>query len=130
MILFNPAMLTAPDQRVEREGFPPKKRKAEGDGKPDESPLAGRIRGEPAAISPLAHAKKKQPPCIMFFGTEDRLLQPAEWFRDDSVAVGNSCKIITYDGQGHSFFNREPYTGKTLAEVDRFLVGLGWLPTK
>jgi acetyl esterase/lipase len=130
MILFNPAMITAPDPRAEKQGFTPNKRKPEGDGKTDESPLAGRIRGEATAISPLAHAKKKQPPCIMFFGTEDRLLQPAEWFRDDSVAAGNRCRIITYEGQGHSFFNQEPYTGKTLEEVDRFLVGLGWLRAK
>jgi acetyl esterase/lipase len=62
-----------------------------------------------------------------FFGTDDLLLKPAECFKDDSVAAGNSCKIVTYKGQEHSFFNRQPYTEKTLKEADQFLVGLGWL---
>jgi acetyl esterase/lipase len=118
MILFNPAMMTSPDPRMEKEGDDKEERG---------SRLAENIRGEPASISPLAFAKTQQPPCIMFFGTADFLLKPAEWFRDDSVAAGNSCKIVTYKDQGHSFFNRPPYTAKTLEEVDRFLVDLGWL---
>jgi acetyl esterase len=118
MILFNPAMLTASDPRMEKDGDALKDRG---------SRLAGILRGEPAAISPLAFAKTEQPPCIMFFGTADALLKPAEWFRDDSVGAGNACKIVTYEDQGHSFFNRPPYTAQTLAQADKFLVGLGWL---
>jgi acetyl esterase len=121
MILFNPAMLTSPDPRMEKEGATPADMKERG------SRLAKSLRGEPAVISPLTYAKSEQPPCIMFFGTADALLKSAEWFRDDSVAAGNSCRIVTYEGQGHSFFNRTPYMGKTLAELDKFLVGLGWL---
>ncbi len=121
MILFNPAMITAPDPRAEKE---------DSDLKDRGSRLTAIMRGEPAAISPLAYAKTKQPPCIMFFGTADDLLKPAEWFRDDSVAAGNSCKIVTYEDQGHSFFNRPPFTAKTLDEADKFLVGLGWLKEK
>ncbi|QTN33863.1 alpha/beta hydrolase [Akkermansiaceae bacterium] len=118
MILFNPAMALAPDPRMEKDGDASKERG---------SRLAESLRGEPSAISPLTFAKTRQPPCIMFFGTADFLLKPAEWFRDDSVGAGNSCRIVTYKDQGHSFFNREPYTSKTLAEVDKFLTDLGWL---
>ncbi|GAB6164052.1 hypothetical protein JCM19992_00520 [Thermostilla marina] len=118
MILFNPALITAPDPRLNDEANT--KLKA----------LAALTRGKPERLSPLAYAKQKQPPCIMFFGTEDRLLLPAKMFRDDSVAAGNNCKIVTYAGQGHGFFNRGEYYEKTLAEADRFLVELGWLPAQ
>lgn len=121
MILFNPAMATAPDPRMEKEA---------GDLARRAPRVSEIIRGDPSAVSPLHFATTAQPPCIMFFGTADDLLKPAEWFRDDSVKAGNSCRIVLYEGQGHSFFNRQPYQSRTLAEVDQFLVGLGWLDAK
>ena len=113
MVLFNPAM--GWDQEdAER-------RQRSGD----------RSRGPMEKVMPLTYASEKQPPCIMFFGTADGLLKGAELFRDRSKKAGNSCKIVTYEGQGHGFFNQRKGGGKyyelTLAEADKFLVGLGWL---
>ena len=91
-----------------------------------------RTKGEPSKLYPLTYASAKQPPCIMFFGTADGLLEGAELFRKESVKAGNDCKIVTYEGQGHGFFNHGRSDGKyyklTLAAADEFLVGLGWLP--
>ncbi|MEM9480396.1 MAG: alpha/beta hydrolase [Verrucomicrobiota bacterium] len=120
MVLFNPAMAVAPDDRLS-ELY---NRLVSGRG-------GNRTRGPAEKLSPLTYAKVKQPPCIMFFGTADGLLKGAEAFRKTSVASGNDCVIVTYDGKGHGFFNYRAsgneYFDKTVAEMDQFLVKLGWL---
>ena len=117
MILFNPALMLASDDRMTDA------QKAHA-----EQRMKGQTRGKPEQISPLAHARKKQPPCIIFFGTEDKLLLPAQWYLQDSVAAGNECEMKTYEGEKHGFWNRgEPFVD-TLRRSDRFLVKLGWLP--
>jgi acetyl esterase len=120
MVLFNPAMALARDARMSERYL--ERIKSRGDD--------GRLRGPREKSSPLTYASVKQPPCIMFFGTADDLLQGAELYRSDSEKAGNACKIVTYEGQGHGFFNRGEYYGKTLAEADKFLVSLGWLKSK
>ena len=115
MILFNPALMIAPDDRMNNE----EKRRAE--------EFSKRTRDALAKLSPLNFASREQPPMIMFFGTEDRLLRGAKFFRSDSISAGNSCRIVTYEGQGHSFFNRQKYRDLTMQEMDQFLVELEWL---
>ena len=119
MVLFNPAMALAPDKRMS-------------DAYNDRiTQRKGRARVPAEKVSPLTYASTKQPPCIMFFGTADGLLEGAELYRDDSQAAGNACRIVTYEGQGHGFFNHGRGGGKhyelTMAETDKFLVELGWL---
>lgn len=120
MVLFNPAMAIAPHEDLPatyNEQF--------------KTRLSDRARGPIEKVSPFHYAKAKQPPCIMFFGTDDALLVGAEAHRKASVAAGNKCQIITYRGQGHGFFNLTREAGKyyklTVAEMDKFLVSLGWL---
>lgn len=115
MILFNPAMAVAAH---------PQMTKAE---QKRAAAVEGRARTSMKNISPLHFASTKQPPMIMFFGTDDMLLRGAEYFKKESEAVGNSCKLVTYDGVGHGFFNRNKYRDLTTKEMDRFLVDLGWL---
>ena len=116
MVLFNPAMGQSERQANTSQG------------------MKDRTHGDPAKVTPLTFASTKQPPCIMFFGTDDGLLEGAELFREKSVEAGNRCEIVTYDGQGHGFFNyREngnQHFDLTLAAADRFLVKLGWLAAK
>ena len=45
----------------------------------------------------------------MFFGTADRLLEGARGYQIDSQKANNICEIITYEGQGHGFFNMGEY---------------------
>ncbi|MEM6689984.1 MAG: alpha/beta hydrolase fold domain-containing protein [Planctomycetota bacterium] len=118
MILFNPALVVAADQRMTNS----EKSRA--------SKVESRARTSMKNISPLAFASNKQPPMIMFFGTDDLLLRGAEWFKKDSEAIGNACELITYEGVGHGFFNRDKYKKLTIKEMDRFLVKLGWLAAK
>ena len=98
------------------------------------SVVGKRTRGPVEKAFPLTYASKKQPACIMFFGTNDALLEGAQRYRKASVEAGNDCKIVTYEGQGHGFFNHGRSGGKyynlTLTETDRFLVKLGWLSSK
>lgn len=109
MVLFNPAM--GPFDEVVQQG--------------------DRTRGPVKKITPLTYASTEQPPCVMFFGTADGLLEGAETYRQRSVEAGNDCKIVTYEDQGHGFFNHgrndNRFYDLTLAETDKFLVDLGWL---
>jgi acetyl esterase len=119
MVLFNPAMALAVDDRLSEKYL---ERLNQGGGRKTNVAVE--------KVSPLTHASSKQAPCIMFFGTADDLLEGAELYRKDSEKAGNSCKIVTYEGQSHGFFNRGEYYDKTLAEADKFLVSLGWLKSK
>ncbi len=76
------------------------------------------------------YVKAGQPPCINFYGTEDDLLPDGRRFQEAYQKAGNRCEIITYPGETHGFFNKPPYTKKTLAEADKFLVSIGWLKKK
>jgi|GEM_PF-260351 len=120
MVLFNPVMAFAPHPAFSDEV-----------NKNLRTGLASRAKADPEKISPIHFADKKQPPCIMFFGTEDRLLSLAKAFKGESGKAGNDCKVYTYADQGHGFFNyrngKNPYYHKTLAEMDGFFVRLGWL---
>ena len=119
MVLFNPAMALAPDRRMDPAML-----------KQATTVAKNQTRGDAKMVSPLANSRSKHVPCIMFFGTNDRLLTPAKWFYEDSVAAGNQCELKTYPDQGHGFFNRGAAFEDTLKEADQFLVKLGWLPTK
>ena len=120
MVLFNPALALARDPRMSAAYL--ERIKIDG--------ADGRLRGSREKASPLTYASAKQGPCIMFFGTADLLLEGAELYRKDSEKAGNACTIVTYEGQGHSFFNKGEYYDKTLVEADKFLVSLGWLKSK
>ena len=93
-----------------------------------------RSHGPASKAVPITYATKKQPPCIMFFGTKDRFLKGAQNFQKESEKAGNCCQLFTYKGQGHGFFNygrnNNKYYNLTIAEVDKFFVELGWLKAK
>ncbi len=73
------------------------------------------------------YVKSGLPPMIHFFGTEDPFLPGAREFIEVYKKAGNRSELVTYEGEGHSFFNKEKYYKLTIAETDRFLIGLGWL---
>lgn len=119
MILFNPALALAPlaDGR--------------GEGNAKLAGLRERFRGDAAAVSPVHHVKAGQPPAIVFFGTNDSLLEGAREFERLYKEAGNRCEMKTYEGQGHGFFNfgrgGDKYYRATLREADKFLASLGWI---
>lgn len=73
------------------------------------------------------YVKPGLPPMIHFFGTEDPFLPGARRFIEAYKKAGNRCELLTYEGEGHSFFNKDKYFELTIAETDKFLVELGWL---
>jgi acetyl esterase len=79
-------------------------------------------------IDILTHLKADLPPAIVFFGDHDTWKKG--W--DDAYAKWKSLGTKSIDlriaqGQGHGFFNTEPWRSVTLIAADEFLVKLGLL---
>ena len=89
----------------------------------------GRVGARYREISPAHHITAAAPPAIVLIGTEDHLISvaTAKEFQAGMEKAAVPCETVFYQGQGHGFFNKEPWLSKTLAEADRFLTALGWL---
>jgi acetyl esterase len=81
-------------------------------------------------ISPNGLVKKGVPPVVMFFGTEDKMVEHAREFVAKSKAVGNHAELYTAAGSAHGFFNRSPWTEVTIKQADEFLIAQGYLKGK
>ncbi len=78
----------------------------------------------------LQHLKDDLPPAMVFFGSEDTWLKKgwkAASTKMTSLKISDSVEVRIANGQGHGFFNRQPWTDVTLIEADRFLKALGYL---
>jgi len=106
MVLFNPVLSFENEQLLKR---------LNGD-----EQLAGRI-------SPTRHLDKNSPPAIILFGTNDRLKIFGDQYWEKARAIGVRADEFLAEGQGHGFFNRSPWTERTLVAVDKFLASLGYL---
>jgi acetyl esterase/lipase len=84
--------------------------------------------------SPARHIRKGLPPMLLMHGTHDRLL-PFEATRAFAARMRrwprrNDCRLVPFEGCGHSFFNfnvNPRLFEATLTQADRFLVDLGYL---
>ncbi len=121
MILFNPVLVLAP---------------FEGLGGPDQERierLEGRLGVRPRNLSPVHHARPGSPPSLILHGTEDRTVphRTAEIFARTMKSLGNDCRLESYPGAGHGFFNFGRGGNRsfalTLKAADRFLASLGYL---
>lgn len=116
LVLFNPALVLAP-----LPGYRFKTSNA--------APDRAFFGAEPSKLSPAHHIKASGPPTIIFHGQSDTTVpyETAQAFTDKMKASANDCKLIGYPGQGHGFFNNDPWRTRTLIATDEFLVSLGWL---
>jgi len=92
--------------------------------------LMERIGGDEAvgkAISPTLHLDKSSPPTLILFGTADQLYAQGQEFMERAKPLELRVEMFTADDQPHGFFNRPPWTDRTLAAVDKFLTSLGYL---
>lgn len=86
-------------------------------------------------FSPAHNITSDDSPAVVFLGTNDKLIpvKTAQAFQNEMLKLGLKSELVLYGGQGHGFFNSSKQNGKwyryTIAEVDQFLVSLGWLPT-
>lgn len=116
LVLFNPALALAPFPGLDLKGF--------------ERQLNPERFGCPLeAISPLHHIGEHMPPTLILHGRADNAVPftTAEAFAAEMKKKGNRCELVGYEGQGHGFFNNARFD-ETLAESDKFLVSLGYLP--
>ncbi len=115
LILFDPVVETSPPQGYGSGRFP--------------NPRLARL------ASPMRHIRKKLPPMLLMQGTHDRVL-PFELTRAFAKKMGrwfrrNHCRLIPFEGCGHSFFNFnvDPRLfEQALGHADAFLVEHGFLP--
>jgi acetyl esterase/lipase len=80
-----------------------------------------------AALSPVRFLTRDTPPAIIFFGTDDRLLEGARSYLTRGRELGRKDELYTAQGQPHGFFNRPPWREITLRQADAFLTAHGYL---
>ena len=78
-------------------------------------------------ISPTRYLDKNSPPALILFGTNDRLKIFGDEYWKKAEALSIRADKYLAEGQGHGFFNRSPWTERTLLAVDKFLTSLGFL---
>ncbi len=144
LCLFNPALILAsiPSVRV-MEVMPENRIIVTSEGRdrasasPDAFPLPDgleeRFGVSPTAFSPYHNIGSNQPPAIIFHGDADTTInhKSVELFTEKYKSLGNRCELVTYQGQGHGFFNfgrgDNAMFIATLTEMDAFLRSLRYL---
>ena len=129
MALFNPATVLAPIADNFSDAPLGEFKKVNALYKAKEEHLRARIGLEPVELSPFHHVASNSPPTIIFHGTNDKAVpyDSAKLFASQLRKNGVFVDLVTYDGAGHGFFNREPYFSQTAEELEAFLLNLGWL---
>ncbi len=102
------------------------------DNGPDGGWAHSRVKDRYKEISPAHNIHKGMPPAVVFLGTKDPLIpvSTAERFQKRMKEAGSRSELFLYEGQAHGFFNQSKgpeYFTRTVEEMDRFLVSLGWL---
>jgi acetyl esterase/lipase len=79
-----------------------------------------------AEVDAFPYLKPGFPPAIAFFGTRDTWKPGWDAVQARLTSLGNKTTVLELaDGQGHSFFNKEPWKSLTFIAADRFLVEQG-----
>jgi acetyl esterase/lipase len=110
MVLYNPGLFRSDSEMVKA------------------SVAGGKMSAERLKlVCPLDHVDKDTPPALILFGSRDGLKKGADEYLKLAKEVGIRAEMFTAEGKTHGFFNKEPWLSKTTAEVDEFLVSLGYL---
>jgi len=78
-------------------------------------------------LSPNLHLDKNIPATLLFYGTDDSLLVQGKTFVRKADPLGIEAILYNAEGQGHGFFNRDPWLSKTIFLMDQFLTKHGYL---
>jgi acetyl esterase len=95
-----------------------------------------RIGTDPKKISPYHHVRKGLPPTIIFHGTNDEAVpfRTVQLYEKHAQALGNSCKLVAFEGKPHGFFNWGRFDNETFRETmlasEQFLAKQGWIKGK
>ena len=98
-------------------------------------PFSERFGGDEdaAKASPIDFVASNAPPCIIFHGTSDKLIDKEIIldFQSKMIAKGNYCEVELFGEQEHGFFNLNKNEGqyyrRTVALMDIFLVDQGYI---
>ena len=96
----------------------------------DHELIIGRINGDSQLarkISPTLHLDKNSPPALILFGTADKLKVFGDEYWGKAETLGVRADKYLAEGQGHGFFNKSPWTERTVIAADKFLASLGFL---
>ena len=93
-----------------------------------------RMAGQnPKPISPVHNVEGEHPPTLIFHGSGDTTvpIEQAQRFCAAMTNTGNACRLMSFDGMEHGFFNQgrhgnRPYVA-TVQAADQFLIDLGIL---
>lgn len=92
-----------------------------------------RIGERALELSPVHQVKPDRPPTLIFHGTADTTVpfENAQRFCMAMTNAGNTCRLLSFEGMEHGFFNagrhgNKPYSA-TVRAADEFLIGLGIL---
>lgn len=91
--------------------------------------VASRQTEELLKLSPYHHLKAGHPPTLIFHGDADTTV-PIQTVHDYAAKVkelGGRCEVVVAPGQGHSYFNKEPFVWDTLKQTQTFLEDLSVL---
>ena len=82
--------------------------------------------------SPISIIKSPPPATLLFHGKEDTTIdyQKSVLFAEAIRAKGGTAEVLLYDGQKHSFFNKEPYLGQTTDAMLNHVLKVFGLPSK
>jgi acetyl esterase/lipase len=77
--------------------------------------FTGRTEQEKRAASAMYNIKRSPPDTFLYHGTKDTtvVIKQAHRFAAAIRKKGGSAKVLSYEGAGHAFFNREPYLTAT-----------------
>jgi acetyl esterase len=78
-------------------------------------------------LSPIFYLRPGTPPMVLFFGTDDSMLEQGKEAYRQSLKFRNRCELYTASGQPHAFFNKQPWLSLTVIQADEFLRSLGYL---
>ena len=124
LALFNPAVSL---DNIGKEFIMPEEKKAN---------LPDRVGTSPRKLSPYHHLDKNLPPTIIFHGTKDEAVPfvTVRLFQEKASGLGLSCKLVSFPGKPHGFFNWGRFENKpfiqSMLKTDLFLTKLGWLKGK
>lgn len=89
----------------------------------------GKTPKEKKAASAIYNIKKSPPHTFLYHGTKDNtvVIKQAYRFKEALVKKGGTAEVISYEGAGHAFFNKDPYltaTTKALLAHTQFVFGM------
>lgn len=92
------------------------------------NPALGKADVKDPEVDFMKHLNAKFSPAIVFFGNKDKWLEgwdPA-YKKMKDLGIQN-VQYWSAKGQGHSFFNKQPWKDITVLAADRFLTKLGYV---